>query len=179
MRNNLQDIKPMLKALSLYQLIGGVIGIGFTIYLIANTNPLPALLLLIMLFAIGLYVYSIYCGVILLKNASIGLKLSKINQILQVFHFTLFGYSFKYISGVHFSPGIDLTESLKFQLNFSFSAWQVNINSGEPDAIISLNLVALFLIAFIDKVLHRLKTAKIEETIRQLGQQEKEKQLIE
>jgi hypothetical protein len=69
MSNNLQDIKPKLRALSIYQIAGGIIGIGLAIYLIVTANSLPGLLLLIILVAIGLYGYSIYCGVTLLKKA--------------------------------------------------------------------------------------------------------------
>jgi hypothetical protein len=177
MRNNLQELQPKLNALSIYQIIGGLIGLGSIAYLIATTDPLPILLLPILSFAVVLYGYSIYCGIVLSKRSLPGLKYSKINQLLQVVHFTLFGYSFQYVSGVHFSPGLDLTKFLNFKLNLSLSTWQININTGEPDMLISLNVVALFLIVFIDKAMDQLKEAELEAQVVQLGLKEEAKHL--
>jgi ammonia channel protein AmtB len=177
MRNNLQELQPKLKAFSIYQIIGGLIGLGSIAYLIATTDPLPILLLLILSFPVLLYGYSIYCGIVLSKRSLSGLKYSKINQLLQVVHFTLFGYSFQYVSGVHFSPGLDLTKFLNFKLNLSLSTWQININTGEPDMLISLNVVALFLIVFIDKAMDQLKEAELEAQVVQIGLNEQAKQL--
>jgi hypothetical protein len=127
-------------------------------------------LLLLFLIALSLYAFSIYCGVILFKNIEIGLRLSKINQLLQVVHFTILGYAFKYISGVHLSIGLDLTESLEFRFNLSISGWQFTINDDDPSIIVSLNLVALFLIAFIDKIQLKIKKEQLEKQVFEIGQ---------
>ena len=177
MRNNVRDLKPKLKALSIYQVIGGVIGLGSIVYLVATTNPLSILLIPIILVAVGLFGYSIYCGILLSKKQLSGLKHSKINQLLQVVHFTLFGYAFQYVSGAHLSLGLDLTQVLNFKFNFSLSTWQININTGEPDMVVSLNLIALFLIVFIDKAVQRLKASELEEQVLRIGSKEEAKQL--
>jgi hypothetical protein len=179
MSKRLSDIQPKLKALSIYQIIGGVIGIVATIHLIVTITQVNGLLLLIFLFAIGLFSYSIFCGVTLLKAPVKGLRLSKVNQLLQAAHFNLFGYAFQYVSGIHFSPGLDLTDSFNFKLNLSLSTWQISLNTREADVIISLNLVALFLIVFIDKAIQQFKIAEQDEKIMQLGVHEEQQQLTQ
>jgi hypothetical protein len=62
-------------------------------------------------------------------------------------------------------------------LNLSISTWQINLNTGEPDMLISLNVVALFLIAFIDKAIQQLKEAELEAQVVQLGLKEEAKHL--
>ena len=79
MRNNLRATQPKIRALAIYQTAGGIIGLGVTIYLIATTSTVTGLFLLIFLLALGLFSYSIYCGVTLIKTPVKGLKLSKIN----------------------------------------------------------------------------------------------------
>jgi hypothetical protein len=177
MRNNVNDLRPKLKALSFYQIVGGVIGLGSIVYLVATADSLSILLMSIILVAVGLFGYSIYCGILLLKNQLFGLKHSKINQLLQTIHFILFGYAFQYVSGAHLSLGLDLTLGLNFKFNLSLSTWQININTGEPDMVISLNLIALFLIVFIDKAVRRLKLSELEDQLMHIGSKEEAKQL--
>lgn len=55
-----------LKILAWYQIIGGIAGLLITIWLLARTGQINGLILLILLFASGLYVFSIYCGRLLL-----------------------------------------------------------------------------------------------------------------
>ena len=165
-------INFQLKVLSYYQIAGGIIGLGLTIWLIISLISFQWLLLLLFLIALLLYTFSIYCGVILFKNIETGLRFSKINQVLQVIHFTALGYAFKYISGVHLSIGLDLTESLEFQFNMSISGWQFTINDDDPSIIVSLNLVALFLIVFIDKIKLKIKKEQLEKQVFEIGQKE-------
>jgi hypothetical protein len=166
-----KDIQKKLRALGIYQITGGIIGIGITLWLI-NLFAAPALLLVIVLLALGLYAYSIYCGVLVLKNAKRGLKLSKINQLLQLVSFSAFGYAFQYVSGAFMSVGLDLTESLNFKFNTGISSWQININSDNPFLIININLLALFLIMAIDKLQNKMNGLALEEKITIIGQEE-------
>jgi hypothetical protein len=163
-------INTQLKVLSYYQIVGGIIGLGLTIWLTTTIVSFHWLLLLLFLIAVLLYAFSIYCGFMLLKNIELGLKFSKINQLFQVIHFSILGYAFKYISGIHFSIGLALTESLNFQFDLSFSSWEITINDDDLSIIISLNLVALFLIAFIDQLKTRMKTDQFQKQIFEIGQ---------
>jgi len=163
-------ITSQLKVLSYYQIAGGIIGLGLTIWLVITLISFQWLLLLLFLIAFLLYAFSIYCGVMLLRNIETGLRFSKINQFLQIIHFTAFGYAFQYVSGIYLSVGIDLTTALNFTFNFGISSWQIKVNSEDPTIAVSLNLVALFLIIFIDKARDQIKVNHLKNSILEVGQ---------
>ena len=147
-----KNISRKIKGLGIYQIAGGIIGIGLSIWLIASEGALSGIVLVLVLFAIGFFSFSIYCGSLLLKNKENGLRYSLINQYLQLINFSIGGYAFQYISGVFFSAGIDLTNSPAFKINLGVSAWQMNVNSEKEVILINLNFVAVFLIIFIGKL---------------------------
>ena len=69
MTNNFQkNISTKLKGLGIYQIAGGVAGLGLTLWIILQQSTVPGILLLLFLIAIGLYCYSIYCGTLLIKQ---------------------------------------------------------------------------------------------------------------
>ncbi|MGN6617799.1 MAG: hypothetical protein ACTHJ5_11550 [Ilyomonas sp.] len=128
-------------------------GLGITIWLIAQTATITGLILLLYLFAFALYSYSIYCGTLLLKKKKDGLVHSSVNQYLQLVNFAVLGFGFKYVSGLLLSVGIDLTSSLNIKFNLGLmSSWEMNINSDTERIEVNLNLIALFVILFIDKL---------------------------
>ena len=105
-----KGIQSKIKGPAYYQIAGGILGICLTIWLIAKTVTITGLFLLIILFALGLYAFTIYCGQQLLKgDPKKALTLSIINQCLQAISFTMFGYAYKYASGLFLSIGVDLT----------------------------------------------------------------------
>jgi len=167
-----KNLPPKLKALAIYQIIGGAAGLLSTLWLFSTYSQLSALLLLLVFIAIALYGYSIYCGILLFKNTVQGLKLSKVNQLLQAVSFAVVGYAFQYVSGIHLSIGINLTEGFVFKFEISLSTWKINVNTGDPNLFIMVNVVALFLISFIDKMLKQLKAAAAEEQLALLIQKE-------
>jgi hypothetical protein len=172
MRTINSNLPPKLKALAIYQIVGGAIGLLSFIKLFNTGSPFSLILLVLILAASALFLYSIFCGIQLFKNPLFGLKLSKINQLLQAVHFAIGGYAFQYVSGVHISFGIDLTESFIVKSEISLSTWKINLFSGDPDIIIAVNVVALFLIAFIDKMATQLKATEAESQLADLVPQE-------
>ena len=167
MRDSLKTLQTKFKALGLYQLIGGALGILVTLWMI-DFSSASILVVLIVLFSTCLFGYSIYCGWLLLKYQKNGLMHSKINQLLQAVHLYAFGYAFEYVSGGYFSIGIDLTESFLLKLNAGTSTWQLNINSNDPTLIVSVNVVALFLISYIDKLQNRVEALEAGEKVADL-----------
>jgi hypothetical protein len=158
-----RQLSTKIKALAIYQIIGGLVGIGLTFYLLGG-QPVSLLLLLIFLFIFGLYTYSIYCGIILFKDARKGLKRSKLNQLLQVISFGGFGYAYQFLSGIYLLIGADFTESFTFNFNFGISSsWKVSINSNDPTLLLNVNIVAIFLVVFIDKAQQKLKSLDPEQ----------------
>ena len=147
------DIKSKIKGLAIYQIAGGTIGIGLTIWLIAQTVTITGLVILIFILAAGLYSFSIYCGRQLLKGKiKSGLKLSTINQALQVINFAVLGFAFKFVAGLILSIGIDYTNDFNFTFNFSLSEFQFNINSDKELVTVGFNIVAIYLVYLIDKL---------------------------
>lgn len=169
MDNGLRNIQPKLKALGIYQIIGGIIGIGLTLGLL-NLSAASILLFLIVLLALALYSYSIYCGMLLLQKRKDGLLHSKINQLLQVASIAVLGYAYQYTSGVFLSIGIDLTESFNLRFNAGISSWQININTDNPALIVNLNLLAVFLITAIDKFRKKIKEIEAVKQVEVIGQ---------
>ena len=156
------EISDKLKGLGIYQIVGGLIGLIVTLKVIIEQETFPILLLLLFLIAIMLYSYSIYCGVLVFKLNDRGLFHSLINQYLQLINFTILGYSFRYVSGVYLSTGLDLTNSIKLKFNLGISTWQIIINDNNEFILVSINLVALFLIIFIDKIKRKVNERKLE-----------------
>ena len=171
MTDNFKGIRPKLKALSIYQIAGGIIGIALTLWLIIdNLDSISGLLLFLILIALSLYSYSIYCGVILLRDYKSGLKHTLINQVLQVLNFAMIGYAFQYVSGVYISIGIDLTESFNIKFNTGISAWQINFNSDSQLLYVNLNLIALYLIVLTDKLKVKVRNAEIQNQLSEIIQ---------
>lgn len=147
------DIKSKIKGLAIYQIAGGIIGIGLTIWLIAQTVTITGLAILIFILAAGLYSFSIYCGQqLLIGKIKSGLKLSTINQALQVINFAVLGFAFKFVAGLIMSIGIDYTNDLNLTFNFSLSEFQFNINSDKELVTVGFNIAAIYLIYLIDKL---------------------------
>lgn len=141
-----------LKYIGWYQLLGGVLGFGLTIWLIIKTDLMSGLTVLIMLLALGLYVYSVYCGTLLIKNKRNGIKLTIINQILQIFYVSLFGVTYQYYSGVHLSFGIDYTTDFLLKFDFSLSGFDLSYDPKGENVIVMINIVPIILIGFLEKL---------------------------
>jgi hypothetical protein len=151
-----------LKVLGWYQILGGAAGILVTLYILVRTAQISGLALILYLFVFCLYGFSAWCGQRLLSDRYIrGLKLSIINQALQILSFFVSGYGYTYVSGAMVFAGIRLTHGFIFTFNFGImSSWQININTDAEGTEIAINLVAIFFIYFIEKL---LRTTKQEE----------------
>ncbi|MBO0950677.1 hypothetical protein [Fibrella forsythiae] len=148
--NNLSD---KIRQLAYYQIVGGICGIGLVIWLVAQTKSVSGLSLLIFILAVSLYLFSIHCGRLLLKNKlDLGLDLSTYNQAIQVLNFALFGFAFKYASGLYIGVEIDYTDDFKFDVGLSLSALQINVNADKQIIQIGFNVLAVYLIYHIGKI---------------------------
>lgn len=139
-------------ALGYYQIIGGIIGIGVCIWLISLSVIVNGLIFIFITIFTLFYSHSIYAGLLLLKRQKIGLSHSFINQLLQIFSFTFLGFGYKYFSGLHFTIAADMTNSFELQLGIGFSSWEVVITPDPNILIIKINIVALFVLIFVDKL---------------------------
>lgn len=156
--------------LGLYQIIGGVIGMGLTLWLILGLVTIPGRLIMLICIAIALYSYSIYCGTLLLKKNITGLKHSLINQYLQIVNFTILGFTFQYVSGAYLTVGFEIADSFNILFASGISTWKITI-SGETQTLQSnFNLVALFFIIYIARLNKSINKNSYKREISSIGQ---------
>jgi hypothetical protein len=156
------NIKTKLERLAYYQIAGGAIGVIMVIWLIAQTVTITGIVILIFVLAIGLDIFSIYCGRLLLKGEhDIGLRLSTINQALQIFSFALFGFAFKFVAGLCLGIGIDYTNDFKFDFNLTISTFEISINTEHELINLGFNFVAVFLIQYIMRIKDEIEDYKL------------------
>jgi hypothetical protein len=147
-----RKFKLMLRIIAWYQIAGGLVGIGLmlvVVLLLIRTAPF-SLATFIMLAAVALHGFSVYCGTLLLKNKyRAGLNLSIINQALQVISFAIGGYAYKYIAGLVLLAGFNPANSPKAYISFSWRpSWQISISAGGNHVDIAINIIALLLLVF-------------------------------
>lgn len=138
--------------LGIYQILGGLTGIAYFLFFLFTAKEFNgALILLIM--AILPFLFSIYCGyMVSIKKNFRALQYSSINQILQIISFSIAGFGYQYVSGLMISIGVDYTNDFLFTMNSSISNFRFNINSDKEVLTLQINLVAVFLVFYIDKM---------------------------
>ena len=169
MSKTFKAIEPKIKALAIYQLAGGGIGIALTVAAMVNYfSDINGPVLIFYCMALGLYLYSIYCGILLFENYKTGLRHSFINQILQLMSISFLGYSFQYIAGFYIVIGIDLTDGFLLTSGNGLSTWQMLFNTGERSLFLKVNPVAIFLILFIEKAKKLLNEMEVEKQLSEI-----------
>lgn len=154
--------RKKLKAIAYYQIFGGMIGIGLIIYnlffqLVSITNYK----FIFFLIAAGLYLFSIICGIYLIKERwEKGINLTIINQILQTIQFSIFGYTFIYVSGLTIYTGIDYTNDFLLKFDFFLSYFHFSLTLNEEVLTVGVNLFSLILIYYITKFKNRIEEKK-------------------
>ena len=159
-----KETEADLTKLGLYQIFGGAVGILIVVWGIYKSTILTGLTVLVYLFILLFFVYSIFCGSLCLKTKKNALKHSMTNQILQVIGFAMLGFAFKYVAGFYFTIGLDLTDTINFGFGAGISKFDFNFNNEKDRLEVDLNLIAFSLIYWIDKL---IKKVKEEAAIRQ------------
>ncbi|MHC2992263.1 hypothetical protein OB13_11925 [Pontibacter sp. HJ8] len=151
------QIRNQIKALAIYQLAGGILGIALTIWVMfAGELVLSQEVLRFGIFAVGLYVFSILCGRMLFRKPKLGLKLSLVNQVLQVIYFSFGSYAFQYVAGLRIGIGMDMVEGWIFKFRLALSSFHFSLGTDLDQKFIGINLVALFLIFWMERLLEKL-----------------------
>lgn len=145
MRLITENSTRILKLISYLQIIGGITGLVLIGNLLLQTGTLNGPLLLIFLTGIGLFLFSISCGKVLLgPDKKKGIIYSLINQGIQLFQWSAFGYGMSYSSGARACVGIKGL-SIIFDFAVIVSSFDMYINSGE-EFYVKINIIALFVI---------------------------------
>jgi hypothetical protein len=163
MRLRIKSTTLTLQIISWLQIVGGVTGLGLVAYLMLQTGTINGGLLLIFLVGLALFSYSIYSGKRLLtdNDKRTGIILSIINQVMQIFQWTMFGYGLTYSSGAEIALGI---QGLEFKFNFAalISSFNMSINT-DDEFFIKINLIAVLLIFVLVDILNEMKDTRGEE----------------
>jgi hypothetical protein len=166
-----RDLVSRLKPVAIYQIIGGVIGLGLTLILISDLTEINFLIYPLLFLALALNGHSIFSGILLLTKKTSGLKHSLINQVLQLVSFSILGYTYQYASGIYLITGIDLTEGFSLITNFGLSTWKFIINGDREPLLLNFNLVALGLVIFIGKIKSKAQRESVDKQIDAIGQE--------
>ncbi|MDE3212871.1 MAG: hypothetical protein KGM98_06525, partial [Bacteroidota bacterium] len=150
-------IRTDLNKLGIYQVAGGFLGM---VLLIINLISIPHLIAqngLFVLLVLLFFSYSIYCGILCFLKKGSALGHSLVNQLLQLLNFTIGGLLFGYSAGIFISIGLDLTHFLDFSFDAGISRF-VSLYSPRLNQLeISINLVALAIIYWIEKIKKRVR----------------------
>ena len=144
------------RLLGFYEIIGGVLGLGLmslgaSSWLFDYGFTITMLCIVVTL----LYIFSIVCGVLLMRNKEIGLSLSLILQIIQVAGFYFSWYGFVFVSGWNVSVGMDFSNGLdlsvyssisNFGLKFEGNGIASQVGGDSSPFQFYFNLIAVFFI---------------------------------
>ena len=151
-----------LKILGWYQIVGGAFGVLLTFWLLAKTEQVSGLLLILYLAAFSLYAFSVWCGRLLLTDKYIkGLNLTIVNQAMQIISFTMLGYAFMYVSGAMLLGQIEIDHGFTMGFHFGLSSeWRIYFQSDDRSFNLAINFVAIYLLYFTDKLHTTIKNEK-------------------
>lgn len=138
--------------LGLYQIFGGIFGYYLVFqqsfsYIISN--------ILIFIFIIGLFTYSIVSGCYLFgRNKLKGLNLSIINQALQLVQIAILGFGFYYVAGFYLGFGFSDTPDLHFIYRDSLfqSSCYITLKASSAEISLVFNIVSLLLLLLLSKM---------------------------
>jgi len=166
----MEKLNKQISAFGIYQIVGGIIGIALSLYFTTKAGVFNFPILILTLFVLSLYSFSVYCGFLLLRKSYLkGLNLSIINQVLQIITFSILGLTFQYTSGIFLYFGLDLTQDTFFTYDVGLTTFNFKWNSDPNVTAFSINIVAIILMNFAFNL--REKIAKEEENkLSEIGQ---------
>lgn len=145
------------RVLSVYEVLGGVMGVGLIVYLVYNilpqlsgqevTSVQAIILIIILLFALGGYILSFLAGLFLWKSSKHGIILSLISQGMQIPQFIILGLSYMFASGLKLAVLTD-TKNIVFQ-GYLGSTFNITYYAGDTPFLIGLNLVAVVIFIYL------------------------------
>jgi len=139
--------KTLIIVLGIYQIAGGIFGLSAVfgqslLYILGN--------LLSFAIIIGLFIYSLICGIYLItyQQPGLGIKLSFINQYLQLLQFEILGNGIYYVAGCYLSLGFSDTPQLHLVSEHSIfrSSCFISFLVDSNEITLSLNIAAIIIL---------------------------------
>ncbi|RZK62481.1 MAG: hypothetical protein EOO85_32225 [Pedobacter sp.] len=153
-----------------YEILGGLYGLIISLYYFSQVSGFSSPLVIIFLFIIGLYIHSIFSGILMFKNETIGITQSLINQFFQIISFSLLGLSYQYYAGLAFKLTWNLTESSFWPyLNVGISSWEILFSTESTISYIGINIVALTLFIYLIKQRKKIRNDKLLDQVLRMG----------
>ena len=156
--------KYVLMVIGVYQIIGGLFGFtGFTKLKMVDLADNYLLVLIIS----GYFTFAIISGITLLRQKWIqGIRLTQINQFLQVITVKIIGFGFLFSSSIYMGIGFSDTPNLHFITKFSFlrSVCHFWINNANSEISIMINIVPVVIILLLSRIV--TKNEPIQKGIR-------------
>ena len=162
--------KSNIRTIGWYQIIGGGLGVLILLYSLFTIDQIVGLNILVYGIMFLFFGFSVICGALCLNYDKKALQYSLINQFLQLISLAILGFAFSYAAGIYFALGLDFTKSFELTFNIGVSKFDFNINREHGRIEINLNLVALGLIYWIDRLIKRSKAEKLSLLIAEMGQ---------
>ena len=146
--------------IEIYQIVGGLIGLLITFYLLFTTNLSEnqnGMSYVSMLTPFLFFGFCIYSGILLnKKNYVLGLKLVFISLIMQLVAFDVFGLFYSAINGIGIKLTLNLTKDALVGFDFHPSHFLLALNS-DDNFIVKINLVTIALMIYTSNVYQQIK----------------------
>ena len=136
--------------LGIYQLLGGLLGIGLIIQHHYTVGGASLLFLFLPVLAGLCFLYSILCGVLCLRNHELALSLSFVNQLLQLIGLSVSPFLFDYSAGLFVSLNINPGDGPLFGWESGLSRMHFRYDAPDSAVVISINFAALVLLLLLD-----------------------------
>lgn len=154
----LKKNRNILKGIGIFEITGGITGLGAIVWLMLQGTETNTFVLLILLFAIGFYVYSIFAGLKLFKKLEYGIFHSRILQYIQIPAFSIGLLTYIMSSGGYFLIGYNYTEkTITFSFALIASKFQLNILDRGESEFLSINLLAIVVLILLQKTLKNIR----------------------
>lgn len=154
-------LEKKINFIEIYQIIGGIIGFLFTLYLLFTTdlskyqNGIGYLSMLTPFLFFG---FCIYSGIILnKKNYVQGLKLVFISLLMQLIAFDVFGLFYSAINGIGINLTLNLTNDVITGFDFYPSQFLLALNSNSAIFIVKINLVTIAMLFYTAEIFQKIK----------------------
>jgi hypothetical protein len=150
MKYRIKNTDTTIKIIAIYQILGGVVGLIYIIWLLLGPNPNDGLNLLIYgLVAFVMFSIPILSGILLLQGSNLkkGLVFSSIAQALQVIAIIGKGYIYEFYSGGMLMVGIEVFDGFEYHVRGGISSGlSFGTFSEEYSRFIKLNVLALIIL---------------------------------
>ena len=152
------ESKNSLLKIGLYQIICGFIGPVYVLWTLLATETISGPGVILLLFIMLLYIFSIITGYRCVKMKENCLNLSLANQTIQILGVSISGFAFHYSAGPFITIGVDMTTSFRWTFDFGMTRLSIYLFNDTSNFLITINLVALFVLLLVGRLQNNIKT---------------------